>query len=194
MKTVLLISARERHAARIFAGEKRVELRRVRPRVVEGDLVVVYAPKPISALVGAFQVGGVVEACPSRLWELIGKESGVSLAEFKTYYRGAAHAFGILVEKTWRLEKHLSLPVIRKVWCEFYPPQGYKYLNRSEQQRLSTVLSRGKGSNGAYSLQIKLNTTKGSGSLLPVLSETLNPPKVVTAYRTGTITKYWKKS
>jgi predicted transcriptional regulator len=55
----------------IFDGNKRVELRRVRPRHLnEGDLILVYATSPEKALLGVLEVEKVVEMSPINFGEL----------------------------------------------------------------------------------------------------------------------------
>ena len=50
---VLLLSIHHKYTNMIFDGNKRVELRRVRPRHLnEGDLILVYATSPEKALLG----------------------------------------------------------------------------------------------------------------------------------------------
>lgn len=53
---VLLISIRPVYANKIFDGSKTVELRRVRPRLETGSVVLVYVSNPVQALMGMFQV------------------------------------------------------------------------------------------------------------------------------------------
>lgn len=158
MKTILLLSIHGKYASRILQGEKQVELRKVRPRVVENDLVVIYAPSPICALLGAFRVGGVVEAAPADLWKLLGDKVDVSLSEFEAYFGDAQRGFGILVKEVWPLDERLSLRDIRNVWSAFAPPQGYKYLDAIERRRLSKLLTPIAGSKRPGSLPAEIVT------------------------------------
>jgi len=69
--TALLISIRPKYATQIFAGTKKVELRRIRPRVRLGDLVIVYESGARKSLIGAFQVAGMKELSPKGIWKTI---------------------------------------------------------------------------------------------------------------------------
>ena len=64
----LLLSIHPEYAEKIFDGTKRVELRRVRPRLQNGDLVIVYVSSPVKAVCGAFRVDNVVAGtAPDKL-------------------------------------------------------------------------------------------------------------------------------
>jgi predicted transcriptional regulator len=125
----LLLSIRPEFAEQIFAGTKTVELRRIRPRVKEGDIVVVYASGDTKALFGAFRVAGVVEDSPKIIWRRYGQVTGISKREFDEYFGGTASGFAIEVSHSWRLPVPIALPTLRKNRPGFRPPQGYHYLD-----------------------------------------------------------------
>jgi predicted transcriptional regulator len=124
----LLISIRPRFAEKIFAGTKTVELRRVRPRVSAGDLVFVYVSSPIKELQGAFEVGRVITAAPSVLWKRLGKNAGVTHAEFRDYFSGKDLTHAIVIKRFWKLPVPLSLPELRQRTGGFRPPQSFRYI------------------------------------------------------------------
>lgn len=132
MKTVLVLSIHHLYAERILSGRKKIELRRTRPRLRKGDIVLVYSPRPVMALVGGFDVKKLIEARPDKLWDLAGSISGISKTEFDEYYSGASRGFGIWIAKTWRLQKPLSLQELKRLWSNFSPPQSFRYLRADE--------------------------------------------------------------
>ncbi|CBK43436.1 conserved protein of unknown function [Nitrospira defluvii] len=132
MKTVLVLSIKERHAQDILKGTKKVELRRIRPRLERGDIVLIYTPRPIMALVGGFAVNRVIAAQPKKLWKLVGDESGLTKTQFQQYYSGSSLGFGICIETVWRLGKPMSLVALRSSWIGFSPPQSFRYLRADE--------------------------------------------------------------
>lgn len=136
----LLISVRLEHAERILSGEKTVELRRLRPQVVDGDFVVLYATSPTRAIVGTFKVAGLVETTPLQLWPTVAAICGISHQQFTEYFHGAARAFAIRVKDARRLRAPISLSTLRRTIPSFRPPQGYHYL-RSERPRDSLLES-----------------------------------------------------
>lgn len=125
---VLLLSIQSKYAAKIFRGEKRVELRRVRPKIKKGDHVFVYVPSPRKALVGTFEVEKVIEAIPEELWEDVKNVAGVTQEEFQNYYSDRCLGFGIFLSKSERFSRPVRLDALRRMWPEFQPPQGYHYL------------------------------------------------------------------
>lgn len=132
MKTVLVLSIREPHAQNILQGAKTVELRRMRPRLEEGDIVLIYAPRPIMALIGGFIVKSVIETKPEKLWRLVGSVSGLTRSQFMQYYSGASVGFGICIDKAWRLGAPVSLVTLKRSWSQFSPPQCFRYLRPDE--------------------------------------------------------------
>ena len=126
--TALLISLRPRFANDILAGEKRVELRRIRPRISRGDIIVIYASLPVGAIVGFARVLHVTAGAPSLLWKSVGAVSGLRKGEFSEYFRGSSEGFAIHLGTTRRREDPLTLTTLRKKIPGFSPPQCYKYL------------------------------------------------------------------
>lgn len=135
-KTAVLMSIKPKYAEMIFDGRKTIELRRVCPKVTTGDLVLVYVSGPRMALVGGFEVEGVVSASPSlfrREWLC---ESGVSKDVFETYFRDVSVAYGIRVGRRWQFEKPAELSSLRRRKGGFQPPQSYRYIRSGEFQAL----------------------------------------------------------
>ena len=130
--TALLVSIRPRFVEQIFAGTKTVELRRIRPRVKAGDLVIIYASGSQKALVGAFKIADVVAASPATIWRRYGSKTGVTKCEFDGYFRGLETGFAIEVAQTWRLASPVQLATLRSLQGGFHAPQSYRYLNLGE--------------------------------------------------------------
>ncbi|MBI4320056.1 MAG: ASCH domain-containing protein [Chloroflexi bacterium] len=131
---VLLLSIHPVYVDRIFEGTKKVELRRIRPEVVSGDWVFVYATSPVRALIGAFEVERVVEALPHNLWDKVQNDAGITRKQFDAYYLGASIGFGIFVSRTWSFPEPLELVRLRQLLPNFRPPQAYRYLTDDEAE------------------------------------------------------------
>jgi predicted transcriptional regulator len=127
-RDALLLSIREEFSTLIFAGQKTVELRRVRPDVQAGDQLLVYVPEPVGALVGSLTVARVMAASPSQLWSSIGSGCGLSRARFQAYFQDLKVGFAICVHKAFRWEQPISRRAIQTAYPRFRPPQGYIYL------------------------------------------------------------------
>ncbi len=128
----LLLSIQSKYAEKIFSGKKRVELRRVRPRLERGDVVFVYVPSPQKALVGAFEVKRVIEGIPQHFWTDVKQDAGMTLEEFQKYYAGRSLGFAIFLSKTWTFSRPVNLDSLKRMWPEFQAPQGYRYLTPAE--------------------------------------------------------------
>lgn len=140
----LLISIRPKFVDSIFAGSKTVELRRVKPRLHSGDLVVIYASGATKGIVGAFEVEGVTSASPERIWRKHNGGSGLGKAEFDRYFEGKSIGYAIRIGKLWRLPSPVSLGTLRKRRTGFRPPQSYHYWPLEEMFRMggNTLSSR----------------------------------------------------
>ena len=134
---VLLISIRPQYAEKIFDGSKTVELRRLRPRVSNGDRVVVYASTPVKAVIGDFTVDRVVESSPSKLWQEAKYDCGLTKEEFDNYFKGTRTAFGIYIRKVKKKRKPVPLFSLRNECPGFHPPQGYRYLKESRMSDIA---------------------------------------------------------
>jgi predicted transcriptional regulator len=137
LKDALLISVRPRFAEMIFAGTKTVELRRIRPRLGNGDLVFVYVSSPAKALEGAFEVSQVVSGTPTSIWRRFNGGTGLSKREFDTYFEGKQTAFAIVIHQHWKLPIPVRLAMLRKFKDGFHPPQSYHYICRQTFSRMA---------------------------------------------------------
>ncbi|ACB73639.1 ASCH domain-containing protein [Opitutus terrae] len=141
MNKVLLLSIRPEFSEKIFSGKKRVELRRLRPSVEAGDLVLVYTSSPQCELTGAFVVTEVQSATPDELWDKVRRACALSRRQFDDYYRGSKRAYGIRIGRAWRLDRPLKLACMRKRSERFHPPQSYRYLAPNELGTLMPTLT-----------------------------------------------------
>ena len=129
MSNILLLSIRPEYAQKIFQEKtKKVELRRVRPRLENDDIVVVYVSSPIKAVVGYFKVIKVVREPIAYLWEMVADKAGVTPEEFYNYYRGVEVGVGIFFKHIRPFKKPIELERLRQELSNFRPPQSYRYL------------------------------------------------------------------
>lgn len=128
----VLMSIKPKYADLIFAGTKTIELRRVCPKIGPGDLVLVYVSSPRMALVGGFEVAGIVSGAPPALCKKWQPQSGVEIENFLHYFQGASTAYGILIARTWQFETPTALTALRSRKEGFHPPQSYRYVEGEE--------------------------------------------------------------
>lgn len=113
-------------------GDKTIELRRVRPKVVPGSWALIYASSPQMCLVGAVELGEILEASPRALWKHVRCEAGISKADFDKYFVGAKAAYGIRIKRTVSLRFPIGLAALRHDSPNFRPPQSYAYLRSND--------------------------------------------------------------
>jgi predicted transcriptional regulator len=138
----LLMSIRPEYSSRIFTGEKRFELRRMRVRANPGDIVWVYESAPTMALVGAFAVGRVLFEQLDVIWKRYGASLGVTEREYAAYF--ARREFGCAIEvAAFRRFDAISLGVLRRRVEGFRPPQSYLWCGQDLARVLPKQAIRG---------------------------------------------------
>jgi predicted transcriptional regulator len=126
------MSIKPKYSDLIFSGVKTIELRRVCPKVTQGDLILVYVSSPRMALVGGFEVEGIVSAPPEDLCKKWHSKAGVDQPTFLGYFQGSTTAYGILIGRTWQFDSATELKALRRSKGGFHPPQSYRYVAREE--------------------------------------------------------------
>lgn len=124
----ILISLESRHAENIFAGQKRVELRRRTMNISPGATLWIYVKLPVGSIIGHARIGKVHASSPNTLWRRYGSVSGLSKDEFFSYFGRAKQGVALVLEQSKRLRSSLSLKALRQVDERFQPPQFFARL------------------------------------------------------------------
>lgn len=161
--TSIVLSINPQFTARIFAGTKTVELRRVRPRVSQGDSVFIYESSPTMAVVGYCVVEDLISVPVKDLWHEVRDTAGVSEREFREYYRGAAEGFGIVITGVRRFARPLPLVKLRAVHPGFHPPQSHRYVT-SLSDELKRLIRRARARAVACYEQVSIIETAQYGA------------------------------
>ena len=139
VERALLLSIKPRYSQRIFSGDKTIELRRTRPRIKPGEIILIYESSPTMAVIGAAYAKEIIVDSPSSLWELARIYADVSHSEYRNYFSGSSKAVGIVVSKPWRFEKPTPLSILRSIWANFHPPQSFRYINKPQLLDLMSI-------------------------------------------------------
>lgn len=121
---VALMSIHPTYADEIMSGTKRVEFRK-RPVGEDVTHVMIYATAPISAVIGAFTIGGQETMDPESLWSRFHTVAGITKRRFFAYFSGRATGTGIVVDEVLKPDAPLNLS--RDLGVS-RPPQSYQYL------------------------------------------------------------------
>jgi predicted transcriptional regulator len=131
----LLLSVRPRFAESIMAGTKLAEIRRQRPGVDPGTLMIIYATVPVAAIIGTARILDIQHGTPADVWSSHRDQVGVSRQEFDEYFSGTASAYALVLTDPQRLACPLTLDNMRSA-ANFHPPRSYRYLTRSALREL----------------------------------------------------------
>jgi predicted transcriptional regulator len=88
------------------------------------------------ALVGGFEVTGIVSGKPHSLCKKWLTQSGVEKETFLHYFQGAVTAYGILIGRTWQFDSATELKALRRSKGGFHPSQSYRYVGSEELRKL----------------------------------------------------------
>lgn len=137
---VALISIQPFFAEKILTGEKVVEFRRswaTNPV----DLLVVYSSSPVRRIVLVARVANVVEAPPSRLWDLAKKKGGgVTKKKLFDYLAGKAKGYGIELADIVRFKRGVDP---KHLFSNFRAPQSFRYLSDDEYATIIDAIPQG---------------------------------------------------
>jgi len=118
---LLVLSIRSEHVARIFAGQKKVELRKALP-VASFSQVLIYESGG-RGLVGRFTAVAVHEGAPDELWRKFG-EVAASKHRFDTYFAGRTHGYAIEIADPIEFDKPISKRSLAEHIPGFQPPRS----------------------------------------------------------------------
>jgi predicted transcriptional regulator len=131
-RRAVLVSLHPRFAKAIAEGTKRVELRRLFPRVPPGTLLVVYATMPVGAVIGFAAIVRILRGSPSELWEAVSIKAGLPFDEFMAYFEGCDQGFGVEIGPYTPLAAPVPLSALRERLPSFRPPQSFRYVELPE--------------------------------------------------------------
>jgi predicted transcriptional regulator len=138
-RRVALLSIQPRYAAAIFDGQKKVEFRKTKFRILP-DLILVYASAPVQRVIGWFEPLGVRELPPDELWARFGPVGCIEAEAFERYYDEIEVGIAIEVGNHWRLREPLMLSAIVG---DSPPPQNFQYVSEEVVDRLQEHLNIG---------------------------------------------------
>ncbi|OPY17078.1 MAG: hypothetical protein A4E74_01521 [Syntrophus sp. PtaB.Bin075] len=128
----LLLSISPKFVIRILQHSKTVELRRVRPNVKDGDVVLIYASSPDKALQAMAIIDNVTCDHPKQLWNKFRNKAGVNYEEFCNYFDGATIGYAIEFRNLEQFTSPIPLSTLRTIRPGFHPPQSYQYFTKAE--------------------------------------------------------------
>lgn len=122
----LFISVKPRYANAILEGTKTVELRRTRPNLPDGSLVILYSSTPTRAVVGWAHLTGVRVGTPTEIWDKYGTAAAIDEPDYDAYFDGADQAFAFELNSVVAAVQPIPLDVIRSIGIQ--PPQSWRYV------------------------------------------------------------------
>lgn len=135
MDKLLFISVKPEFVDKIFNGTKQIELRKSRPHIDKGSVVLIYSTLPVKALIGACVVESVIKDTPLKLWKEYSQLLGIDRKRYFEYYEGSELAVGIRLTSIQKFNHEIPLASIKNHFPEFTPPQTFKYFIKSRFEK-----------------------------------------------------------
>ena len=115
------------YADAIFAGKKTCELRRRAPLIQPGHLLMIYQPRPVSAVTGWATVERTVFCNPAVLWPEVRDFAGITEETYLRYTARASTVCGIFIRDPQRLVRPVTLQELYR-YETGGAPQSWRYL------------------------------------------------------------------
>jgi len=155
-RCVALMSIKPHFAFRLLSGEKRVEFRR-RCAAKKITHIVVYATRPVGAVVGVLEVENLAQGTPRSLWRDFSEVGGIERADFFEYFSGSSSGVAYIVGKAWSCVEARELG---KFGLPRVPPQALQYLSYSTVEKLRIQSS---GQDADYESWLTRNCSRRAG-------------------------------
>jgi predicted transcriptional regulator len=121
-----LFSIKPEYCARIFSGQKTVELRRrLSARVATGSLMLIYETTPTKALTGLAVISSVKSMPVHSLWDVAECQGGIPRDAFFAYFDGLPDGFAIGLASATRFEIPVPLDELAADYG-LQAPQSYR--------------------------------------------------------------------
>lgn len=121
----ILISLDACHAKKIYAGTKKVELRRRTMHIKPETIIWIYEKLPVGAITGFATVKTVHLATPKQLWEKFGSVAGLNESEFFEYFSKIEKGCALELKEINQIDQSVRLNQLRELKKTFQPPQFF---------------------------------------------------------------------
>src|SRR5574344_2091866 len=118
-KKYLFISVKPEFAKKILSREKCIELRKIKPHVISGDYVIIYASSPEKCVIGFGEIKQIIETSPEKMWENHSDVLCIDEGRYYTYYKGRNRAIGIEIGAIKSINP-ISLDDLKKIDIKFH--------------------------------------------------------------------------
>lgn len=125
MSTAVLLSIKPEFANAIFSGDKHFEFRKKIFKNEDAKKVYVYASAPISQVIGHFEIDGIIEHQPQRLWKETAIGAGITEKYFNEYFEGKDIGYALRVSKPLLFDTPRKL---KEMFNISHPPQSFRYV------------------------------------------------------------------
>ncbi len=122
----VLLSIKPTFVERIFNGEKLYEFRKVIFKKDKIDHIYIYSSYPVKKIVGRFEIGGIIEDSPDRLWETCNGSSGLNYQEFFSYFSDKDRGYAIQIKDLVKFESPIEP---QEILDNFTAPQSFCYIS-----------------------------------------------------------------
>ena len=128
MNKYLFISVKPEFANKIISNKKTIELRKLKPNVMIGDYIIIYASSPMKSVVAFGIIKNIIKTTPKIMWKNFSSSLGIDKQRFDNYYNGYQNAIGIELSEITTIDP-VHLTDLKNIDPQFHPPQLYRYIS-----------------------------------------------------------------
>ncbi|WP_407355488.1 restriction endonuclease subunit S [Methanolobus sp. WCC5] len=121
----VLLSIKPTYVDEILAGKKRFEFRKAIFKKKDISKVFIYSSSPVQKIVASFEIAGIIEDSPQKLWDKCRKHAGILEEDFFEYFKNSDIGYAIEIKNLEKLSEPIDPYLLEK---DFKPPQSYCYL------------------------------------------------------------------
>ena len=128
--------------AKIFSGEKTVEIRARFSTQWEGRRITLYRTAPLGGIAGEAKVTRVLKGTPDRIWELVGHVAGCSRSEYESHVGSRSAVFAVFLTDVVQYRDAIPLIQLSHLLGVHLPaPQSYLSLANNDDWLTAVVLA-----------------------------------------------------
>ncbi|WP_438455658.1 ASCH domain-containing protein [Vreelandella venusta] len=129
--STILISIKPVYCKDIYAGKKKIELRRrVGKKFSPGSEVYIYTTSPVKKITGKAKIAKILKGSPRNIKSLVLEEACVSSCYYDEYFFKYETAYAIFLESVTEYcsDEVISLEEMRRLGVS--PPQSFCYIEK----------------------------------------------------------------
>ncbi len=126
----IILPIKHQFVQEILNGNKTFEYRKKKP-LQKIEKIIFYVTTPINKCVCSATIKNIIEEPPVKLWEMTKDKSGITIEEFKNYYKNKEMGVAFELTNIIEFKRHFCL---KEIGVNFVP-QNFIYLDYKKDSK-----------------------------------------------------------